>query len=382
MGTENKSIKIAAFGCWNTGCVENDGQFNVSKLIKKNEKEYNFMIILGDNYYNTIKNDKDEDKKKKKEKEKEKEKEKDKEKDKDKDKEKEKEKVRNPRTIEQGFMCLKDINLQKKLIMGNHDINDDINNNCKNLLYQCNELNSTAMTPLGFTYEIKFPYAYDLLGTLLILYIDTTIYSYKNVDNTDNCYCMVLNKNINEIITEQGEFITNTIKEFKNQIKNVLICGHEPLITYKIKKEFDKSTYISVIDIIFGEKQKYNNIHFTYLCADYHIYQYSKITMGDIFIDQIIVGTGGGQLDNLTPKECDREFVIKKYTLTIYNIHNDNHGIKQFGYVDLCYDNDELTHRFIPIPESTNGSSTNVDYSKKYLKYKNKYVKLKKYYIE
>ena len=48
---EITEIKIAAFGCWNTGCEKSSGQHQVTQLLKSKEKGYNFMIILGDNYY-------------------------------------------------------------------------------------------------------------------------------------------------------------------------------------------------------------------------------------------------------------------------------------------------------------------------------------------
>ena len=32
-----EEIKIAAFGCWNTGCKENSDQLKVTELLRKNE---------------------------------------------------------------------------------------------------------------------------------------------------------------------------------------------------------------------------------------------------------------------------------------------------------------------------------------------------------
>ena len=45
------NFSIAVFGCWNEGCKENSGQQSVAQLIKSNELDYKFMVILGDNYY-------------------------------------------------------------------------------------------------------------------------------------------------------------------------------------------------------------------------------------------------------------------------------------------------------------------------------------------
>mgnify|MGYP001473503591 CR=1 FL=1 len=44
-------FKIAIFGCWNTGCENNSGQESVKDILKSKQSEYEFMVILGDNYY-------------------------------------------------------------------------------------------------------------------------------------------------------------------------------------------------------------------------------------------------------------------------------------------------------------------------------------------
>jgi hypothetical protein len=412
-----ESLKIAAFGCWNVGCDDNSGQKEVSKLIKDNEEKYNFMIILGDNYYANHKNDKEkyEAKKEKESYESKKEEEykgficppkkqqTDKKKDKKKDKIKDKDIDIDINDMNNGFNCLNDIYLQKKLIMGNHDIQDGKNHDCINLSYQLNELNKDVK--IG--YDIKFPFGSDVYGTLLILYIDTTIYRplynkpepSTNVQElssgvekiTSNCYEKL---NYIDIKNKQNDFIKNTLKTHRNNIKHVLICGHEPLITYKIKcdnsiqgddnGERDKSEIIiDLINIIFEQKNIYQDIPFTYLCADYHIYQYSKINQSldqkQQFIDQIIVGTGGGLLDDLTPYTRSKELKLGNYTLEIQpnNVNDNNtyklfsHGINQYGYGEITYKDNTLTHSFIPITNSKL-------YKNKYLKYKNKYLNLKK----
>ena len=421
-------VKIAAFGCWNIGCIDGSGQKKVSELIKQNENDYEFMIILGDNYYPK----KNKDKKKDKVKE-------DKcsdltltdvinkegfkcppkplineddkhckKKDKIKDKIKDKKLLEiNIKDMKDGFECLAGIKLSKKLIMGNHDINDGISQNCVNLRYQLNDLPKYNKEKLPYGYDIKFPYGYDNYDTLLILYIDTTIYRplynkpepSTNVQElssgvekiTSNCYEKL---NYIDIKNKQNDFIKNTLKTHSHNIKHVLICGHEPLITYKIKcdnsiqgddnGERDKSEIIiDLINIIFEQKNIYQDIPFTYLCADYHIYQYSKIKQSldqkQQFIDQIIVGTGGGLLDDLTPYTRSKELKLGNYTLEIQpnNVNDNNtyklfsHGINQYGYGEITYKDNTLTHSFIPITNSKL-------YKNKYLKYKNKYLNLKK----
>lgn len=88
------SYKIVTFGCWNN--KYNKDFFYLKKVaekIKRNEANYNLMVILGDNYYpNKIKLGD------------------------------EKYEFVNKDEIKEGFDILKGINLDKRFIFGNHDI--------------------------------------------------------------------------------------------------------------------------------------------------------------------------------------------------------------------------------------------------------------------
>jgi hypothetical protein len=84
--------------------------------------------------------------------------------------------------MKQGFDCLDTINLEKKLIMGNHDINDGINKDCSILKVQ-------LKLPW---YDIKFPFDFEnhyiytnseelsqrSYKIVKFIYLDTTIYSF------------------------------------------------------------------------------------------------------------------------------------------------------------------------------------------------------------
>lgn len=376
MADEIEEIKIAAFGCWNTGCKENSGQLKVTELLQKNESKYKFMIILGDNYYpEKIKI--------------------------------QKEKITDGITLEEiktvnidsiimqsGFKCIDQVNIQKKIIMGNHDIEDGINQGCSILKYQ-------LKLPW---YDVKFPFSHELhyikkgdnYKILLILYIDTTLYT----ENETICYNSTLNKSQADIKSEQNSFIKSTLEKFKdnNNISDILICGHEPLITYRFKEGENKSSIIKELcDVIFTERIKYTTKNFTYLCADYHIYQNSKITMqgNSLSINQIILGTGGGKLDEVVPLRSGSVTKINIYKLQIQpNMINNIEdyyttlGIAKHGYGELIYNMDGLKHNFIPVepvepvksvePVKPVKSVESVKYKIKYLKYKNKYLKLKK----
>ena len=285
----------------------------------------------------------------------------------------------------QGFRCLDKINTEKKIIMGNHDIEDGSNDNCKNIIHQLTRLNPN-------NYSIKFPFDHEIYGTLLILYIDTTIYTKTIANNL--CYNKILIKDKDKIKCEQTKYIAQVLLDNcqDDRIKHIIICGHEPLITYKFKKDKDKerikeksSSIPQLLDDIFDQVKKYKDIPFTYLCADYHVYQYSNICKlyegSQLKIDQIILGTGGGKLDMLVPNDKSKTRTNEDYTLTILDNEVDNkdiytlNGISKYGYGELIYENNKLKHTFIPIPDDNSSQ----DY-KKYLKYKNKYLILKKSY--
>ena len=305
--------------------------------------------------------------------------------------------------------------------MGNHDIEDGINQGCSILKYQ-------LKLP---SYDVKFPFSHELhyinygddYKILLILYIDTTLYTGENII----CYNSTLNKSRDMVKCEQNAFIHKTLDDLKDndKISNILICGHEPLITYKFKKNKEKSSIITELcQVIFNRRniEKYLSKKFTYLCADYHIYQHSTIKCNDkSSITQIILGTGGGDLEEILPINVSNKKQFEKYIDNCtYSLHIENNicinqkddksfGIAKHGYGELIYNKDGLTHTFIPVDsvdhvvDSDEPDVDSVkpvdDYDKhvdsvehvvdsvrgdsdlfkiKYLKYKNKYLKLKK----
>lgn len=204
-----------------------------------------------------------------------------------------------------GFKCLENIDLEKKLIMGNHDIENSIDKSCSSLKIQ-------LKLP---TYDIKFPFSYDLYylyqdsqkeiyETILFIYLDTSLYD-DTLNDINSCYKSVLNIDINKLREEQDKFLSNTLKkidEILYNINNVIFFAHEPLFMFKNKDNKNKSSVkTKLLKILFEEKIKYSKIEFYWICADYHIYQNSIIT-NDLFsgqkITQWIFGTGG-ELDNV-----------------------------------------------------------------------------------
>jgi hypothetical protein len=377
------NFSIAVFGCWNKGCKNNSGQKSVSNLIKLNESKYQFMVILGDNYYAEKKNLYESGDSKLKI------------------------KLTNIQELKEGFECIQDINLEKKLIMGNHDIEDSFDKSC-----------SVIKTQLKLPwFDIKFPYGYDMYylygdednsnnQTILFIYLDTTLYS-EGINNNNSCYHLVLDKSFDELKTEQNNFIIQTLEITQNQLLNiskVVFFGHEPLFTFKEKNGKNKSAIITeLLDLLFYQMDP--NIKYYWICADYHIYQNSTITSKsepDKKIYQWIFGTGGGDLDNSVSTNyiessnynllIQPNIVLDSNFNDISNCFDGVFGVKKFGYGEISFNSNSVTHKFVIAdyhddnPETkpkkkkekitVNGGGNNY-YKDKYIKYKTKYNELK-----
>ena len=433
------NLKIAVFGCWNTGCNENSGQRNVADKLRENQDNYNFLVILGDNYYPKKYKNKDF---------------------------KINYKLTNMEEAEKGFKCLDNINIEKKIIMGNHDIENHIDKDCS-------VLKSILKLPW---YDVKFPFSHDLyyiknvtypngVEIILMFYLDTTLYDEDLKCNT--CYDRVLGKSRQELKEAQNMYIQAILAQhIHRNIRQVIFYGHEPLFAMKSCSKKDKkakkdkkdknssqstknskdsletamsanekdkkdkkddnykpSIVLELLDLLFHLKNTYLHLKFTWICADFHVYQNTKIIINDdtnnIYIDQLIFGTGGGDLDPVSENQNNEELHVlsypcnsgdhtEKYKLLIYPNNsapqdNSTFGISKFGYGEITISpfshrgveairqppideatslppNDEVTshlypdnvaHTFIICTESSSEK-------KKYLKYKQKYLELKK----
>ena len=266
-------------------------------LPEKNQPD--FYIVAGDNYYPTkekkkkedkdkkedMKEDKKEESKEKKEDEKEKlkeEKDKDKEdatqslnKHKDKDKEdvkqslkkhkkKLKKKIFNEEDLKSGFNCLKDIitkqNNKAYIVMGNHDLQHEDN------LYEKSEKSETGDIKLDkcqiISSQLKFEESMmfkeysiplDTLQHTVCLFINSILYS---DDNKNSIECILKwkpeyhdlmegdddNKKIEKIIEKDEEelfsVLDKAIAKKGETIKNIIVVGHDPVITLKTKKKY------------------------------------------------------------------------------------------------------------------------------------------------
>lgn len=355
--------KFIHFGCWNKGfCNENDGINALSKVTYRlrkyiEENKVDFISIAGDNYYpskvdcskSLINND-----------------------------------------FESGFNCLpKDI--PKYVIYGNHDIEDILNNEkCKTLDYQLEkykEKNKFIFFNDVFTYKNY--------TNFIIIFIDTTLYTIgNNTKINDTCYRNLFDsflkddKKIKDLIEHQNNKIIELINDNENKNKRIIIIGHHPLVSVKVKgnvkkRDFNHDLIHLFSNDIFISKQIY------YLCADTHYYQESLIeikkfdeSIMPIKINQYIVGTGGAELDN--PPE-DQYLLMMNDNIVIDNfmvVYVVIKSVKNHGFITFSVNYPNFYVDFIEVfdyddKNNLKNGGNDILYKNKYLKYKNKYLKLK-----
>lgn len=362
------TYRIAAFGCWNnrynkrnkTIKDDSDVYLNlVMESLKYYERNYQDLIILGDNYYPLKNKDKKKDKSK------------DEKKEESKDEKKEEsiltkyfnifgggegDKPKEPKVkanifvkddIEYGFNKLMNINIKNKyLIMGNHDIEDFIG--CEGLKYQLDLPNINIMFPFKSKDVIVNVNGIDLVYKYI--FIDTSLFNIKDYDDPNIMPCFVNDEikpkydvqysNSKDISIAQSKFLRDELN--KDNIHHFLIFGHEPIFSLKTKindegQLKDKKGCLNILADIIFDNMKLNNI--TYICADVHMFQTGYITNPtknpDKFIKQIVVGTGGAELDDCIECNNKKSEIIFNSQLYSYHIREIN---KSFGFVDILLD--------------------------------------------
>ena len=353
-------LEFVTFGCWNEGCKEGSVQEQVAKKLEESQGKYKFLVLLGDNYYS---NKVDYNNKNKKYFD------------------------INLEEMKHGFDCLRNINIPKKLILGNHDIEEGILQSCSNMKVQ-------LRLPW---YDIKFPYDFEnhIIITdpenykiVKFIYLDTTIYDTKYPINS--CYDRVLNKTAEQLIKEQYDFIRTQLNSLNPKLTNtVVFFGHEPLITFRFKKD-GPIEHLSLLDNLFDlTKDLHEFYQFNYICADFHNFEEGYIEKiysdNKVFrIHQLVFGTGGiTKLDERFNPNKDNRTNPDNYNCFMYKMMNRYSSYKEpedytvppkqsNGYGEIIINGEGLNYNFIPIdPEKYSV------WKEKYLKYKNKYLSLK-----
>ena len=285
------------FGCWNESYCNPDkptlsgSSQIINYLLKKNTNPL-FYIIAGDNYYPK------------------------------------KDKERNYKefsdvNFNSGFKCLE--LLQNKcssltniyMLMGNHDLQYEtglIDRYSKKTLDKCHVLSQE----LKYKDKFHFNKHHIEFNNSLILFTISTLYTDslgKGSAAQSDCINQLKHtfsdlpwnyKTIEEIIDIEEEHLFKIITNYKKEgkhFKNIIICGHDPIVTRRNKpKENSIKIIIETINprgIQFLDKlySVFNDSNKFYLCADIHQFQKCIVQINNHSIQQYVVGTGGTTCD-------------------------------------------------------------------------------------
>jgi len=270
-----------------------------------------------------------------------------------------------------GFELVENINIGVKyLIMGNHDIEDFLLDNCINLRKQMEKTTS---------FEIMFPFESKPVGKTgcKYIFIDTNLYNLS--DKPETCFNTVLGKNAKELKDEQNAFIRRELAD--SDYSRFIVCAHEPL--FSLKTKIDEFTNLKMkpdqqselVNLLFESKK-----NITYVCADVHMYQNGLIRDNSGHtIRQIVCGTGGGDKDfycypnrNIQFKTCDcksKTCTCPKFEYILENF------MDSFGFVEIIINSDGINHKYIKIDKELNTKELTNKY------YHNNKSNVRKYYI-
>ena len=354
-------MRFIHFGCWNKAGYKIKSNTKsaltytldeLKKYIKSNKTD--FIIIAGDNYYKSIKQSshtgdnyyksiKDSSNAGNEE---------------------------NYKYFKSGFDGLPK-SIQKYLIFGNHDINDQIKltEPLKDKLYpnladitttNCKILN--LQQRYGDNSKQKYTVFNDILfheyNLTLIIMLDSNILNKFNKMNI-GCYKYLFDSfektnstTMNELILHQINSIIKLI-ESKKHIQNFIFVGHHPIVA---SKNISENKFIVVkneglVNLFTNEKihSLINNKNIFYLCADTHLYQHGLVTINSLNIKQYIVGTGGAHLDyySANEKEFKNIYNIQGLNYKLLENYNNIHGFLVVD-VETIDSNDIISFKFNP----------------------------------
>lgn len=269
------TFSFFAFGCWNKGaCVGNKDLATVINNIRT--EKYDMGIILGDNIYKTSKS----------------------------------EKTYSIEILEAGIECLKSINKPMFIALGNHDIEE-----CgilqKQLKTHVGELNREIDRD-KFDWFLPHNYYASLIEDggirIKLIVLDTNLFVHEPI-NPENNPLKMYNQNEcdtdNRMVSTGGynimlEFLK---RELEEKVDKVIIVGHEPLVSFKPKKEniLQKQGKIIVEKIMNYIAESPNSDRTIYVCADTHNHQHNVIKdlKTGFELHEYVFGTGGADPDVL-----------------------------------------------------------------------------------
>lgn len=284
-----------------------------------------------------------------------------------------------------GIKCLPD-SITKYIILGNHEYdNMKINGEEKEECYLLKKQREMFTNPNTIFFDDVIT---TRINNTLLIMIDTTIYEiYEETPEIlvkDTCLREIFTQispekkiTIKDLLDHQEKTINKIISD-NIDATNIIIIGHHPIISLKIKVKdgvlSDKENITTELVNLFinlGDKLTGKNIY--YLCADTHNYQTGKIQLLNKpnipVINQYICGTGGAEQD-----ECAKKSELTKKNIRYFDVTCN----KIFGFLVVSIDDDNtVSFDFINATENPEGVEINGGYYEKYLKYKQKYILLK-----
>lgn len=340
-------MKFVLFGCWNQiDCEKNSGEITLYKYrdivldsIKKNEKDYDFLVVAGDNWYSN---------------------------------KKESEKYYYTNVLKSGFIKLYELGKECHIILGNHDedkdneeiFDDDIiklKKNCmlnteKYYLHNVTKAESFMTPSLEYLYENSSGYINEDNLSKLILHESLTNIEYITKNNNAIVF-------INTNIFSEHLYPRANISEYINKIetvldslkdsKNIFVIGHFPITSYTIKNGKNKFTRITSDNNLLNEfiriLTKYRAI---YLAADTHNFQTSIISKKLV---QIVSGTGGASPDTIS----EYSNTTSKYKLDNYNIEFYSHNSYGYTVIEILDSSIIITYKKII---DSNNNIINMEY--------------------
>ena len=300
--SKTKVNKTILFGCWNLGGCDIDAKHNalskvIDHIISNNpEGTIDNAIVLGDNYYGPKKKHKGI-------------------------------KIFNRGHFESGMDCLKGLpGKNVYMLVGNHEIDPLIElDDDKNTL---GESFCSIDKQRDYIKDSKISIMDDPVRGLRkpstnlnadILFINTNVYDSlryppkpkkdkpkdkdksksksKSEDIPSACADEISDKM--NIFEDQNDLIKDII--INSPKKNVIICGHEPLLNYRDYKgknvhEWHPQILKVLSDIDPDDIESDKSIY--YICADTHLYQEFTLNFKNgLIVKQYTVGTGGNVLD-------------------------------------------------------------------------------------
>jgi hypothetical protein len=287
--------KFVAFGCWNEFCCDKSSpMYQVLDSISRDQRDAENYFILGDNIYpKKVINEETG----------------------------EKEKSVDKGQLRNGFSLLKNLLITNEnedsklyLLLGNHDIEEMEKTGCDTLINE--RINSMDVSlRRRFIFPEHLAMFQEINDNTLVIMIDTNIYSEDDLD----CYSSLGygSENIKlELQKKQSTEIANKLEPTNNKYKNIIICGHHPLIGFKnhtvsnkkgklgIKGGVDvceSPLYSLLLDVI-KPNSSHDDPNFFYLCADIHNYQEGIVSIirneDEMVLEQHIVGIGGAHSDD------------------------------------------------------------------------------------